>query len=54
MIIKDFSNVGLPQGKDVLVVGWFKLLEIANMDQTLLAFDFLSSRTYNEKGASTV
>jgi hypothetical protein len=54
VIIKDFSDVGLPRGKDVPVVGWFKLSEIGNMDQTPLAFDFLSSRTYNEKGASTV
>lgn len=38
----------------MLVVGRFKLLEIGNMDQTPLAFDFLSARTYNEKGAKTV
>jgi hypothetical protein len=54
MIVKDFSNIGLPQGKDILVVGQVKLSEIGNMDQTPLAFDFLSPRTYNEKGAKTM
>jgi hypothetical protein len=38
----------------VPLVGWFKLSEISNIDQTPLAFDFLSSKTYNEKGALTV
>lgn len=54
MIIKDFFDVGLPRGEDVPVVGRFKLLEIGNMDQTPLPFDFLSGKTYNEKGAKTV
>jgi hypothetical protein len=36
------------------MVGWFKLSEIANMDQTPLAFDFMSTRTYDKKGAKTV
>jgi hypothetical protein len=54
MIVKDFSDLGLPRRDHVSVVGRFKLLEIANIDQTPLAFDFLSLKTYNEKGASTV
>jgi len=49
--VEGFSDVGLPRGKEVLVV---ELSEISNMDQTPLAFDFLSARTYNEKGAKTV
>ena len=36
------------------LVGRFKLLEIANIDQTPIAFEFLSGCTYNFKGAKTV
>jgi len=54
VIVKDFSDISLPRGDYVLVVSCFKLLEIANIDQTLLAFDFLSSKTYNKKGALTI
>ena len=55
VIQKDGSSIqGLPCRPDVLVVRRFKLSEIANMDQTPLAFDFLGSRTYNSKGAKTV
>jgi hypothetical protein len=55
VIQKDGSSFqGLPCGLDVLVVGRFKLSEIGNMDQTLLAFDFLSSRTYDSKGVKTI
>lgn len=35
-------------------VGRFKLSEIANMDQTPIAFEFLSGRTYDQKGAKTI
>ena len=48
------SVVRLPRGLDVLVVRRFKLSEIGNIDQTLLAFDFLGSQIYNTKGAKTV
>jgi hypothetical protein len=44
----------LPRGPSVPVVGRFKLSEIANMDQTPLAFDFIGSRTYESTGAKTV
>ena len=54
IIIKDFSDVGLPRGKEVLLVGCFKLSEIANMDQTPIGFEFLSSRIYDFKGAKTI
>jgi hypothetical protein len=54
VIIKGLSDLGLPRGEEVPLVGRFKLSEISNMDQTPLAFDFLSSRTYEEKGAPTV
>ena len=36
------------------IVGRFKLSEIANMDQTPLAFDFMSARTYDKKRSKTV
>lgn len=32
----------------------FALSEIANMDQTPISFEFLSSKTYESKGAKTV
>ncbi len=38
----------------VPIVGRFKLSEIANIDQTLIAFEFLSGCTYDCKGAKTV
>jgi hypothetical protein len=38
----------------MLVVGQYKLLEIANIDQTLIAFEFLARCIYNYKGAKTV
>jgi hypothetical protein len=44
----------LPRGPSVPVVGRFKLSEIANMDQTPLAFDFIGSRTYKSTGTKTV
>ena len=44
----------MPCRLGVPVVGRFKLSEIANMDQTPLAFDFIGSRTYESKGAKSV
>jgi hypothetical protein len=35
-------------------VGRYKLSEIANMDQTPLAFEFQKGRTYADKGSRTV
>jgi hypothetical protein len=46
--------VGLDRGPNVLVVRQFKLSEVANIDQTPLAFDFMGSKTYESKGAKTV
>ena len=46
-------DIGQPC-ESVPLVGWFKLSEIANIDQTPIAFDFLSGRTYNPKGAGTI
>ena len=53
-IILEDSFCGLPKGEDVPLVGRFKLSEIANMDQTPIAFEFLSGKTYDFKGAKTV
>jgi hypothetical protein len=38
----------------VPIVGRYKLLEIGNIDQTPIAFEFLAGCTYNYKGAKTV
>jgi hypothetical protein len=48
------SNCGIDQELSVQTVGRFKLSKIANIDQTPIAFDFLSSRTYDFKGNKTV
>jgi hypothetical protein len=32
----------------------FELSEIANIDQTLISFEFLDNKTYNTKGVKTV
>jgi hypothetical protein len=53
-LIKPTSQLGLPRGEDVPVVGRFKLSEIGNMDQTPLAFEFLNSKTYDCKGKKTI
>jgi len=48
------SDCGIPRSLTVPLVGRFKLSEIANMDQTLIAYEFLSGRTYDFKGAKTI
>jgi hypothetical protein len=53
-VIELFSEIGLPCGIDVPLVWRFKLSEILNIDQTPLAFDFLSTKTYHSKGAKTI
>jgi hypothetical protein len=53
-IINPDSDCGIVRSLAVPLVGWFKLLEIGNMDQTPIAFEFLSGRTYELKGAKTV
>jgi len=47
-------NVRLPCREHVLLVGRFKLSKISNIDQTPLAFNFLSTQTYNAKGLKTI
>jgi hypothetical protein len=53
-IINPSSDCGISRSLAIPLVGRFKLLEIANMDQTPIAFEFLFSRTYELKGAKTV
>jgi hypothetical protein len=53
-VLLEDSIRGLPWGPDVPLVGRFKLSEIGNMDQTPLAFDFISSKTYDNKGERTI
>jgi hypothetical protein len=53
-VINANSDCGIVRQPPVPVVGRFKLSEIANMDQTPIAFEFLSGRTYDYKGAKTV
>jgi hypothetical protein len=51
-VIQEFSVHGVPC--QVLYIGRFKLSEIANIDQTPIAFEFLFGKTYNFKGSKTV
>jgi hypothetical protein len=48
------SLVRLDCRPNVPVVGQFKLSEIANIDQTPLAFNFIDSKIYKSKGTKTV
>jgi hypothetical protein len=53
-VINPSSDCGVPRDISVPVVGRFKLSEIANMDQTPIAFEFLQGCTYDTKGVKTV
>jgi hypothetical protein len=54
MVILLISDYGIARIPEVPIVGRFKLSQIANMDQTPIVFEFLSGRTYDFKGASTI
>lgn len=61
IIIRKGSLLGRAAGRHGIddplstpCVGRFKLSEIANMDQTSLAFESLDKHTYDIKGAETV
>lgn len=53
-IVTSDSDCGKPRPATVPVVGRYKLSEIANMDQTPLAFEFQKGRTYASTGDRTV
>ncbi len=54
VVIEGKSIISIPRSPEVLVVGRIKLLEICNMDQSPLLFEFLKGRTYTRKGDRTV
>jgi hypothetical protein len=54
MVIAEGSIYSILRGPSIQVVGWFKLLEIGNIDQLLLAFEFLKVWTYEKRGERTV
>lgn len=54
MAVQEGSDCGKLRGPEVPVVGRFKLSEIANMDQTPLAWEFQKGRTYASKGERTI
>ena len=53
-VITEHSNCGKLRGPEIPVLGRFKLSEIANMDQTPIVYEFLSSKTYEDWGKKTV
>ena len=55
LIIREGTLIiGIPYGLDVPIIGRIKLLEICNMDQSPLPFEFLKGRTYAKKGEKTI
>ena len=44
----------MPPGPELPILGVFRLCDIANIDQTPCAFDFLEGKTYNVQGQKTV
>jgi hypothetical protein len=55
LIIREGSLIiGIPCGPDVLIIGRIKLLEICNIDQSPLLFEFLKGRTYTKRGEKTI
>jgi hypothetical protein len=54
MVIREGSNIGIPHSLSIPLIGRFKLSEIVNIDQTPIAFEFLSGRTYDFKGSKTI
>ncbi len=48
------THPGFDTDNEAPAVGRFKLLEIANMDQTPIALEFLDNRTYGHKRAKPV
>jgi hypothetical protein len=53
-IIKGKSIIGIPHGPEVPIVSRIKLLEIYNMDQSPLLFEFLKGHTYAKRGDKIV
>lgn len=53
-IIEGKSIIGIPRGPDCQVVSRIKLLEICNMDQSSMPFEYLRGQTYAKKGSVTV
>ena len=53
-VIREDSFIGLARTEDIPLISRFKLSEISNIDQTPIAFEFLSGKTYEFKGAKTV
>lgn len=53
-MILPTSDCGTMPGPKVPLVGRIKLSQIVNIDQTPIAFEFFSGRTYDFKGALTI
>ena len=50
MVVWEGSIYSIPWGPSVIVISRFKLLEIGNIDQSPLAFEFLKGRTLAWRG----
>jgi hypothetical protein len=54
MVVREGSDCGKLRDSSILVVGRFKLSEIANIDQTPLTWEFQKGKTYSRRSKKTV
>jgi hypothetical protein len=54
LIVREDSVINIPRDFNIPVIGRIKLLEIANIDQSPLLFEFLKGRIYTKRGEKTV
>ena len=54
LIVREDSVIGIPRDPNISIISRIKLLEIANIDQSPLLFEFLKGRIYVKRGEKTV
>jgi len=53
-VVREDSVIGIPRDPNISIISRIKLLEIANIDQSPLLFEFLKGRIYVKRGEKTV
>ena len=53
-VVREDSVIGIPRDPNISIISRIKLLEIANIDQSPLLFEFLKGRIYIKRGEKTV
>ena len=54
LVVREDSVIGIPRDLNIPVISRIKLLEIANIDQSPLLFEFLKGRIYIKRREKTV